>query len=238
MSNDQTLYDKTLFFIPARGGSKGVPNKNIKLLNGKPLICYSIDIAKNLAKDTDICVSTDNREIIALVEEHGLKIPFTRPATLATDESPTEDSINHAIDYYNSIGVNYEKIVILQPTSPFRMKSHVEDALRKYTTNLDMVFSVCETDANPYFVLFEEDDKGTITRSKNGNFIRRQDCPKVWQVNGAVYVINVSSLKQKRIKDFTKIALSVMPAINSVDIDTDLDWKWAEFLCNSGAITI
>jgi N-acylneuraminate cytidylyltransferase len=101
-----------------------------------------------------------------------------------------------------------------------------------------MVVTVCETDANPYFVLFEEDESGFITKSKKGNFHRRQDCPKVWQMNGAVYVINVASLGINLIKDFKKIEKSEMEEIYSVDLDTPLDWQWAEFLLKTGNVKL
>jgi CMP-N,N'-diacetyllegionaminic acid synthase len=229
---------KVLFIIPARGGSKVIPSKNIKELNGKPLICYSIDIARNFAEDKDICVSTDSEEIIRVVRNYNLDVPFVRPARLATDESPTQDTIKHALEFYESKGINYDIVVILQPTSPFRKKEHVADALAKFNKNIDMVVSVCETDANPYFVLFEEDKSGFITRSKKGNFHRRQDCPKVWRVNGAVYVINAVSLKNQLIADFKKIVKSEMEEKFSVDLDTPLNWQWAEFLMKTGTVSI
>jgi CMP-N,N'-diacetyllegionaminic acid synthase len=229
---------KILFFIPARGGSKGIPHKNIKELHGKPLIYYSIDIARYFADDKDICVSSDSEEIIKVVKKYNLDVPFTRPAHLATDESPTEEAIKHALDFYESKGIYYDVVVLLQPTSPFRKKEQVADAIAKFRLEIDMVVSVSETKANPYFVLFEEDESGYITISKKGNFQRRQDCPKVWQINGAVYVINTASLKHQPIKDFKKIIKSEMPAINSVDIDNELDWTWAEFLIKTGTVSV
>jgi len=229
---------KILFFIPARGGSKGIPFKNIKELGGKPLIYYSIDIARNFADDKDICVSSDSDEIINVVKKYGIDVPFVRPAHLATDESPIDDSIKHALDFYTSKGVSYDVVILLQPTSPFRKKEHVETALNKYRNDIDMVVTVFETDANPYFVLFEEDETGFIYKSKTGNFYRRQDCPKVWRLNGAVYVINTDSLKSMPIKDFKKIIKSEMEEIFSVDIDTLLDWQWAEFLLKSGNVKL
>ena len=106
-----------LYVIPARGGSKGIPHKNIKLLHGKPLIYYSIDIARSLTNDEHICVSTDDEEIIKVVSDYGLKVPFVRPRELANDTASTNDVLIHALKYYESIGKNYTAIVLLQPTS-------------------------------------------------------------------------------------------------------------------------
>lgn len=109
-----------LYIIPARGGSKGIPRKNIKLLAGRPLICYSIDVARALTSDENICVSTDDNEIIRVVEEYGLKVPFKRPDYLATDTATTNDVLLHALEYYEAQGKQYDVIVLLQPTSPLR----------------------------------------------------------------------------------------------------------------------
>jgi len=116
-----------LYLIPARGGSKGIPHKNIKSLAGKPLIYYSIDVARELTTDDNICVSTDDNEIIKVVENYGLKVPFKRPDELATDNATTNDVILHAINFYESIGKQYDIIVLLQPTSPLRKSQHVKE---------------------------------------------------------------------------------------------------------------
>ena len=221
---------KTLVVIPARGGSKGVPNKNIKLLNGKPLIGYTIDVARSLFKDEDICVSTDSEKIAQVAENCGLKVPFLRPPELATDTSSTYDVLLHAIDYYKGIGKKYDIVLLLQPTSPFRKKEDIVAAMNLYTPQFDMVVSVTETKANPYFVLFEENEQGYLEKSKPGHFTSRQMCPKVWQYNGAVYVINVESLLLQSHLTFKKIKKYVMDEYSSVDIDSPLDWDFAEFL--------
>src|SRR5690554_4054145 len=119
---------KVLYIIPARGGSKGVPGKNIKLLGGKPLIYYSIEVARALAKDEDICVSTDDERIKEVVEKTGLKIPFIRPAELGTDSASTYDVLLHAINFYSAQGKEYDLIILLQPTSPLRKVEHVQKA--------------------------------------------------------------------------------------------------------------
>lgn len=187
-----------LFLIPARGGSKGIPRKNIKLLNNRPLILYSIDIARFFADDKNICVSTDDDEIINIVKAYGLSVPFLRPAELATDYASGNDVIMHALNYYENNGLFFDAIVELQPTSPLRQVSDVKNAIDLFDKSLDMVVSVKETASNPYYVLFEENNEGYLEQSKKGDFVRRQDCPKVYELNGAVYVINTESIKKRK----------------------------------------
>ena len=150
--------EDVLVLIPARGGSKGIPGKNIKELNGKPLIYYTIDIARHLFKDEQICVSTDDDEIIKKVEAYSLKVPFKRPDELASDTASSNDVIQHALKYYRKQGKDYKYTLLLQPTSPFRTINDLEKYLdiANRHQDLEVIVSVVETDANPYFVLFEE----------------------------------------------------------------------------------
>lgn len=219
---------KTLVIIPARGGSKGVPGKNIKLLNGKPLIKYTIEAAKSLYSDDQIIVSTDSDEIKQIVNDFGLAVPFIRPKELSNDSVGTYEVLLHAIEFMEAKGIKNDTLILLQPTSPFRTGEHLKEALELYTSDLDMVVSVKETKANPYFVLREEDKNGYLVESKTCTAIRRQDVPKVWELNGAIYIININSLKKMHIKDFTKVKKYVMNEISSHDIDTMFDWKMAE----------
>ena len=220
---------KTLYVIPARGGSKGIPGKNIKPLAGKPLIEYSIDVARALANDEDICVTTDDNAIIETVERTGLKLPFVRPAELSTDQSGTYEVLLHALDFYESKGVHYDTMVLLQPTSPFRIVDDVKACLELYSDDIDMVVSVKQAATNPYYNAFEIDDNGFLHISKGeGNYTRRQDAPKVWEYNGAVYVINVESLRKMPLGKFTRRRMYEMSAERSIDLDTPTDWLIAE----------
>ena len=222
-----------LIIIPARGGSKGVPGKNIKLLNQKPLIHYTIEAARKVFEDQYIYVSTDSTEVKSISEQTGLTVPFLRPEHLATDTANTRDVLLHALEQFTLINKQEpDVIILLQPTSPFRNESHIKEALAQYNSNLDMVVSVKETNANPYYVLFEEDSKGFLTKSKKGNFTRRQDCPKVWEYNGAIYLINPNSIQKYSIGDFNKVIKYEMDEWSSHDIDNVLDWKIAEALIN------
>lgn len=220
---------KTLFLIPARGGSKGIPGKNIKPLAGKPLIGYSIDVARALAPDADICLSTDDACIAEVAGQLGLAVPFLRPAELATDRSGSYEVMIHALDFYAARGVNYDALVLLQPTSPFRTPDDVRACLALYTPDVDMVVSVREAATNPYYNAFETDDRGFLHISKgDGHYTRRQDAPKVWEYNGAVYVINVASLRKMRLGDFPRRKMFPMSAGHSLDLDTLTDWLVAE----------
>lgn len=223
---------KPLVIIPARGGSKGVPGKNIKLLGGKPLVQYTLDAAKVLFASEVICLSTDAPEIKECVEQLGWNVPFLRPSELATDTSGTYEVLLHAIEYYENQGFFPDTLILLQPTSPFRTAKHIEEAMHLYSPDIDMVVSVKESKANPYYNLFEENQDGYLQKSKTAAFTRRQDCPSVWEYNGAIYVINVASLKERNISDFRQIKKYVMDENSSHDIDTLFDWKIAEILLN------
>jgi len=219
---------KDLVLIPARGGSKGIPGKNIKTLNGRPLIYYTLDAACAVASPENICVSTDSDEIIGIIKKYGLRVPFKRPDDLSTDTAGTYEVILHALDFYEQRGMQYDRVVLLQPTSPFRTGTHVREALSMYQPGLDMVASVKIAHANPYFTLFEESNEGFLGRSKTGTFTRRQDCPTVYEYNGAIYVMNVQSLKRGPHGNFLRIKKYIMTEEDSLDIDTNLDWLIAE----------
>lgn len=228
---------KYLVVIPARGGSKGIPRKNIKPFDGKPLIYYTIDTARAVCDDEDICVSTDDAEIISVVEEYGLKVPFVRPAELATDTAGTHEVLLHALDFYESKGNHYDALVLLQNTSPFRTAGHLKEALKLYTPTVDMVVSVKECAANPYYCVFEENSEGFLHVSKgDGTIYRRQDAPKVYEYNGAIYIINPESLRKQHMHQFKKRVKYVMDEMSSFDLDTMTDWKIAEMIKKEGML--
>lgn len=220
---------KPVFVIPARGGSKGIPGKNIKPLCGKPLIAYSVEVARQLADDRDICVTTDDERIAQVVKNMGLDVPFMRPDYLATDGCGTYEVLLHAVKFYEELGRDYDTLVLLQPTSPMRTAEDVQAAIDAYTPDIDMVVTVTEAASNPYYNCYETDENGFLYISKgDGCYTRRQDAPKAWEYNGAVYVINIESLKKGPLGSFKRRKMVEMSRERSVDLDTPLDWMVAE----------
>ena len=217
---------KTLFLITARGGSKGIPGKNIKLLSGKPLVLYSLEYARIFAEDLDICLSTDSIEILNVAEQAGYTAPFVRPKHLAQDNSGSYEVIVHAVEFYKQKGIHYDAVVLLQPTSPLRLKKHFEEALELYSPDIDMVVSVLETRLYHYY---EEINNLLIPFGEV--YQRRQDAPILYIYNGSIYIINTDSLlKRRAFKEFHKVRKYVMSENYSLDIDTMDDWARMEYL--------
>lgn len=225
---------KPLFIIPARGGSKGIPRKNIKELCGRPLIHYSIELARAFAPDSHIIVSTDDDEIHDVASRTGLPVPYMRPAELGGDRVGSREVILDAMDWADSQGIGYDCVVLLQPTSPMRIPADVSSALALYAPDVDMVVSVTEAACNPYYDCFETQPDGTLHVSKgDGAYTRRQDAPKAWQYNGAVYVINPASIRRMTLGEFPRRIPYEMPRSRSVDLDTPLDWTIVESLMSA-----
>ena len=226
------MRDDILSIIPARGGSKGIPRKNIKPLNGKPLIYYAIDTARAITADENICVSTDDVEIKSVVEAYGLQVPFLRPNELSTDTAGTYEALIHALNFYEEQGKQYNTVLLLQTTSPFRTAEQVKEALEIYDkSDADMVVSVKECPANPYYNVFEEDMDGYLHVCKgDGNIFRRQDAPKVYEYNGAIYIMDAHTLKHMHMHKIPHRVKYVMDAKSSFDLDTMQDWKMAEMM--------
>ncbi len=225
-----------LFVIPARGGSKGIPRKNIKPLGGRPLLAWTVDAAMQaLGPGGDlrrILLSTDDPEIAETGRSLGLTVDYMRPSELATDTAGSREVILDAMAWADSREITYDAVVLLQPTSPFRTASDILGACEMYasaTEEPDMVVSVCESAANPYYNLFETRDDGTLAVCKGpGLYTRRQDAPPVWEYNGAVYVIRPESIRRMALGEFPVRLPYVMPRSRSLDLDTQADWMLAE----------
>jgi N-acylneuraminate cytidylyltransferase len=224
-----------LFIIPARGGSKGIPHKNIKLLAGKPLIAYSIDVARQLTDDAKrIIVSTDDDAIAEVAAQCGAPVPFMRPDELSTDTAGSREVILHAMDYADNAGIQYDCVVLLQPTSPFRNADDVRRTIEAYDSSMDMAVSVIPAKTNPYLNCYELDDNGFLNISKgDGNIKRRQDAPQAWEFNGAVYVINPIAIRSKNFGDMTRRRPVPMDPERSIDLDSMRDWLLAEYIISS-----
>ena len=221
---------KFLFLIPARGGSKGIPGKNIKPLAGKPLIHYSIELAREFARDEDICLSTDDEAIAQAARQTSLNIPFIRPDELATDSAGSYDFIMHAVNHYEANNKNYDAVVLLQPTSPLRTKTHLKEMLEAYSNKMDMLVSVTKAEHNPICVSFTENDNGHLKRLFGEESTLRQNVPDVYNYNGAIYIMNVESLKKNSYNDFKAIHKYVMDEESSLDLDTPFHWEFMEFI--------
>lgn len=222
-----------LYIIPARGGSKGIPHKNIKNLCGRPLIAYTIDEAVEAWATLGgyIIVSTDDDAIAAAARDCGLDVDYKRPAHLAADNTPTRDVIIDAMEWAEHRRLEYDTIILLQPTSPFRTAGDIIAAAMLYDNGTDMVVSVCPADANPYYNLFETAPDGTLHICKgHGKYTRRQDAPDVYEYNGAIYVINPESLRAMPMGEFPVKKPYLMPRERSIDLDTPEQWELAEIL--------
>ncbi|MBD5225598.1 MAG: acylneuraminate cytidylyltransferase family protein [Bacteroidales bacterium] len=231
---------KPLIIIPARSGSKGIPGKNIKPLAGKPLIAYSIDTAHEICRrrglqPSHILVSTDSEEIASVAETYGAPTIYRRPPELATDTAGSREMMLHAAEWAQSQGVDFDYILLLQPTSPLRTADDTEQCMRLYESELpDMAVTVREASANPYYNCFETAPDGSLQISKgDGMLTRRQDAPHAWEFNGAVYAINPKSLAAMPMGRFPRRIPSEMPPERSIDLDTPLDWEIAEVVIRS-----
>lgn len=230
---------RIIFVIPARGGSKGIPGKNIKPMGGIPLICRSIDFARMFSDDENICVTTDSDEIISVVRQHGLEVPFKRPEYLATDTASSYDVLIHALDYYSAKGVNYDWMVLLQPTTPFRKEEDLRKMIDMMTDDLDMVVSVKQAETNPYYNCYAVNDEGYLQKFINTPTVgygRQAVRPTVYEKNGSIYVINIESLRKQKINEFEKVHFYEMSKEYSIDLDEPLDWIFAEAVLNHNLV--
>ncbi|MDE6402313.1 MAG: acylneuraminate cytidylyltransferase family protein, partial [Muribaculaceae bacterium] len=183
--------------------------------------------------DCHILVSTDDAEIADTVTRStGLPVRFMRPAQLATDTAGSREVILHAMEMADTLGIDYDVVVLLQPTSPLRTGADITASLDLYTPTVDMVVSVTQAPCNPYYDCFETDPTdGTLHVSKgDGLLTRRQDAPPAWVYNGAIYVINPVSIKRLPLGSFPRRIPYVMPRERSIDLDTPFDWTIAEMM--------
>ena len=227
---------KTVAFIFARGGSKGLPGKNIKLLDGKPLLQYSIDMAKKVEQISDIFVSTDCASIAAVAQQNGVKV-IERPAELATDTSPEWMSWRHAIDYVTKNFGAFERFVSLPTTSPLRNEQDVQAALDKLdSSGADICVSVTPANRSPYFnmVRFQADDSVELVIKPEGSVSRRQDAPIVFDITTVVYAAAATFIQQHSSIFGGKVVATVVPKIRAVDIDDIYDFMFAEAVLHNG----
>jgi len=224
-----------LGLICARGGSKGVKDKNIRLVGDKPLIGISIEIAKKIKKITRILVSTDSKSIAKVGEKYGAEVPFIRPASLSQDDSPEWLVWRHAIEYLESLGEIFDGLVVLPPTAPLKTKKDILSCIHEYEVgNYDVVITASQCHRNPYFNMVERKNSGDISlvMDTEKKFNRRQDSPEVFDMTTVAYVVNPEFVKEKNGIFEGKIGMVEIPVERSIDIDTELDLKIANFLFN------
>lgn len=221
----------TIATVCARGGSKGLPGKNLRLFLGRPLIAHTIAQARACAGIDAVYVSTDDKAIAAAAREAGAVVPFLRPAALATDEAPKLPAIGHLVAHLEQAGVHVDRVVDLQPTSPLRDPADIEAALAVAPSE-DLVVSVCQAADNPYFNLVEQGADGRVRLCQGEGRGRRQDLPEVLALNGSIYVWRVDALKRAATAGLWSVGIRpyVMPRWKSVDIDDLEDFELAEWL--------
>ena len=220
-----------LAIIPARGGSRGIPRKNIRLLCGKPLIAYTIETALSSKLIDRAVVSTEDEEIAEVSKKWGAEI-ITRPSELARDDTPSLPVLQHAIGYLEEVkDYHPEIIVILQPTSPLRIVDDIDSAIEEFLKGgYQSIASVCEAEHPPHWMYTLAGSRLKPVIRGGEKVIRRQDAPKVYRLNGAVYVSSRdTTMKENRVLCRHTRAY-IMPVERSIDIDTELDLKLAELL--------
>lgn len=223
---------KILGLIPARGNSKGVPRKNIKLLAGKPLLQYTTDIALECKELSKVILSSDDQEIIQKGLDLGIEVPFTRPDNLAEDKTPTLPVILHALEYYKAQGEVFDAVCLLQVTSPFRTLELLNKAIKTFKTEkTDSLVSVLEVphEYNPHWTFLSPDNKHLQISTGDKKIIpRRQELPKSYFRDGSIYITKTSVLEEQKSLYGESISYVVSDRDRYVNIDTLSDWELAE----------
>jgi len=228
---------KTVAFIFARGGSKGLPEKNILPLGGKPLIAWSIEHAIAVKRIDQIIVSTDSEEIATVARQYGAEVPFIRPAELAQDDSPEWLAWRHALNYMSeTTGALPEVMVSVPSTAPLRLPLDIENCLDEYYKgNADMVITVTDAHRSPYFNMVKSNEDGTVglVNPPKSVITRRQDAPVVYDMATVCYVANPEFVMTHNATFEGRVKAVQVPVERGIDIDTLLDFKIAECLLNT-----
>jgi N-acylneuraminate cytidylyltransferase/CMP-N,N'-diacetyllegionaminic acid synthase len=222
---------KFLAIIPARGGSKGIPHKNIMDLCGKPLISYSIEEAKKSKYIDYVLVSTDDEEIKEVSMNYGANVPFLRPDKFSDDKAKSIDVVIHAIEFLKNDGNIFDYVVLLQPTSPLRTYEDIDSAIELILEkNESSLVSVCEVDENPILMRIIENDTLKSILEFNGGNLRRQDLPTYYIFSGALYINTVEMILCENTFINEKSIPFIMERSKSIDIDNILDAKLAKYI--------
>jgi len=221
---------KTFAFIFARGGSKGVPGKNIRSLGGKPLLAHSIEIAQNINEISRIFVSTDDQDIADVGIKYGAEV-INRPTKFAQDNSPEWLAWLHAVEWLESKGELFDRFVSLPTTSPLRNKGDVIKCLNLLDKQTDIVVTMTDTSRSPYFNMVSKEDGyiKLLMESKEG-YSRRQDVPKVYDMTTVAYVTRPNFIKSNEKLFDGRVKAVLVPKERAIDIDDEVDFKMAEML--------
>lgn len=224
----------TIAFIFARGGSKGLPGKNIRLLGGKPLIAWSIEHAQAVKRIERVIVSTDSEEIAAIARQYGAEVPFIRPSELAQDNSPEWLAWRHALNYVlESAGSLPEAMVSIPTTAPLRQPIDIENCLDEYTKgDADIIITTTKAHRSPYFNMIKKNADGTVELviSPQTAIARRQDSPTTYDMATVCYVANPEFVMNYQAIFEGRVKAVEIPSERSIDIDTLFDFQMAEYL--------
>lgn len=223
-----------LAIIPARSGSKGLKDKNIKKLNGKPMIAYTIEAAKNSRVFDDIIVSTDSQEYADISIKYGASVPFIRPDYLSTDEATTNEVMVYTLNKLKESGIEYDYLMILQPTSPLRQPEDILCSVRLlFEKDANSIVSVCEAEHSPLYMNTIDETLSMDGFLPNDIKTRRQELPKYYRLNGAIYLCKLDYYLEDGDLYKEKSYAYVMGRKNSIDVDDELDFEVAESsICN------
>jgi len=221
---------RILALVPARGGSKRLPGKNLRVLAGKPLIAWSIQVAKGINEVCDILVSTDCTAIADVARGVGALVPWLRPESLANDEATSVDVCRHAVDWYESTRGPLDGLLLLQPTSPLRRRATVLRGIEMFRTRgYRPVIGVSLARSHPLWCFRLEGETMRPFIDENGLKLRSQDLPPAYEINGALYVVAPGHLRKHRSFYSTDMVPLIMDAAGEdIDIDTERDWRLAE----------
>ncbi len=220
-----------LAIIPARSGSKGIIDKNIREINHKPLMAYTVEACKRSGIFDDIVVSTDSVTYAEIAERFGASVPFFRPKELATDQASSNDVILHVINGLGQLGKDFDCFMLLQPTSPLRNEIHMmESADILLENDADSVVSICKSDSHSYLTVELTEEGRLKALFSDKKQVRRQDIPPKYRINGAIYLTLTSYFMKHKSFYEGKTLPYLMSAFDSIDIDDDFQLKIAELL--------
>lgn len=215
--------------VPARSGSKRIPNKNTRLLAGKPLITWTIDAARKCRYLRSALVSTDSDAIAEIARAGGAEVPFLRPARLATDTASMVDVVRHAVSFVEGQGTSVSAVVTLQPTSPLRTAADLDAAIELFSSDVTRALVSVSALASPREFLMRIEGDTIVPLSGTWPRVRSQDAEQIYALNGAIFITPRSVLEEGDLVG-TRPRAYVMPRDRSVDIDDEADWRLAEAL--------